>query len=303
MTDRTCSIDDCERPAYCRGWCTKHYQRWRNHGSTDHPRPPAYGNCVADGCIKPAKTRGWCVTHYSRWLRHGTVDDPQPTRKAACAIEGCGNLPKSRGWCTKHYLRWLRHGSTEHPNPHRTPDGLCAADGCERRAVARGLCQRHGYRIKKFGSLEVPGGSPPYGCKWCRKCKTYRPLGEFYVGKKGPESPCKQCRAARDKAYRKANPPRSRSSQNRKRRARMRLARSEPYTAVEIADRDGWKCQRCGERIGRKIKYPHPRSLTIDHIIPISRGGHDVRANVQAAHFSCNAAKGNRGVDQLRLIG
>lgn len=29
---RTCSIDGCSAPAYCRGWCVKHYSRWRNHG-------------------------------------------------------------------------------------------------------------------------------------------------------------------------------------------------------------------------------------------------------------------------------
>lgn len=32
MTQRTCSINDCEQAAICRGWCTKHYQRWRKNG-------------------------------------------------------------------------------------------------------------------------------------------------------------------------------------------------------------------------------------------------------------------------------
>ena len=27
-----CSVDGCERPAYARGWCSRHYQRWRNNG-------------------------------------------------------------------------------------------------------------------------------------------------------------------------------------------------------------------------------------------------------------------------------
>jgi 5-methylcytosine-specific restriction endonuclease McrA len=83
----------------------------------------------------------------------------------------------------------------------------------------------------------------------------------------------------------------------------MAAARTERYTAVEIAERDGWRCQICGKRIGRSYKFPHPRSLSIDHIIPIRHGGDDVKTNVQAAHLRCNAAKGPRGVDQLRLIG
>ncbi len=32
MTDM-CSIDGCKKPKYLRGWCTKHYQRWRRNGS------------------------------------------------------------------------------------------------------------------------------------------------------------------------------------------------------------------------------------------------------------------------------
>lgn len=28
-----CSIDGCERRVYARGWCEKHYKRWRKHGS------------------------------------------------------------------------------------------------------------------------------------------------------------------------------------------------------------------------------------------------------------------------------
>jgi hypothetical protein len=37
--------------------------------------------------------------------------------------------------------------------------------------------------------------------------------------------------------------------------------------------------------------------------VPLSKGGDDVKANVQATHLRCNESKGNRGTDQLRLIG
>lgn len=30
---RLCEIEGCGRKHYARGWCTKHYQRWENHGS------------------------------------------------------------------------------------------------------------------------------------------------------------------------------------------------------------------------------------------------------------------------------
>ncbi|NOQ62707.1 HNH endonuclease [Mycolicibacterium fortuitum] len=32
MADRICSIEGCELKVLCRGWCAKHYERWRKHG-------------------------------------------------------------------------------------------------------------------------------------------------------------------------------------------------------------------------------------------------------------------------------
>ena len=35
MPNKLCSVPDCTQEAYCRGWCSKHYQRWAKHGSTE----------------------------------------------------------------------------------------------------------------------------------------------------------------------------------------------------------------------------------------------------------------------------
>ena len=40
MSDRTCCIDGCARSVFGHGWCSTHYQRWRNHGSP-HWEPPS----------------------------------------------------------------------------------------------------------------------------------------------------------------------------------------------------------------------------------------------------------------------
>lgn len=32
-----CKIDSCGSPLYCRGWCVRHYQRWRAHGDPQAP--------------------------------------------------------------------------------------------------------------------------------------------------------------------------------------------------------------------------------------------------------------------------
>lgn len=73
---------------------------------------------------------------------------------------------------------------------------------------------------------------------------------------------------------------------------------------LEIAERDGWRCQLCGRKVKRGVVAPHPLAMTMDHIVPLARGGMHEPANVQLAHFICNSRKGATvGEEQLRLIG
>lgn len=54
-------------------------------------------------------------------------------------------------------------------------------------------------------------------------------------------------------------------------------------------------CGICGKPIDMNLKAPHPMSPCIDHIIPVSKGGHpsDID-NLQLAHWSCNRAKSDK---------
>ena len=61
-----------------------------------------------------------------------------------------------------------------------------------------------------------------------------------------------------------------------------------------ILSRDRYRCQYCGMRGG-------PFDLTIDHILPRSRGGRTVAENLCAACFACNQRKGNRTPEEARM--
>lgn len=122
--------------------------------------------------------------------------------------------------------------------------------------------------------------------------------------------PCVTCGAAfttsqpRAEACSRYCNQRSPKAQARKAARRGADVAGHPFTTEEIADRDGWRCGICDKRIPASAKWPDPRSLSLDHVIPVSEGGDHVRANVQAAHFRCNLSKGARAVgEQLRLIG
>lgn len=94
------------------------------------------------------------------------------------------------------------------------------------------------------------------------------------------------------------------SMANRRRRARRRGVVSEPYTMGYIASRDRFRCGICRRKVSIALRYPHPQSASIDHIVPLVGGGADTRANVQLAHFICNSLKSDRGSwQQLALIG
>lgn len=57
-------------------------------------------------------------------------------------------------------------------------------------------------------------------------------------------------------------------------------------------------CCLCGESINPDLKSPDPMSLTVEHKVPIARGGrHDID-NIDFAHRVCNSSKGARTTEE-----
>lgn len=54
-------------------------------------------------------------------------------------------------------------------------------------------------------------------------------------------------------------------------------------------------CGICGKPVDKRLKPPHPLAPVIDHVIPVSKGGHpsDI-ANLQLAHATCNRQKSDK---------
>lgn len=173
--------------------------------------------------------------------------------------------------------------------------------------------------------------------KVCTKCGLEKPLAEFYRRRNRPcgySSQCIACDKAykranadrireRNKQYRAEHPDIYRAADKRrqadpKRRKQKREAGRRYFQGHYVADpvrflskshvrhrhctdtgtvtQHGWdalcewtghKCLACGEK----------KPLTMDHIIPISRGGiHDI-ANIQPLCRECNSAKGATTID------
>src|ERR1039458_4296540 len=60
---------------------------------------------------------------------------------------------------------------------------------------------------------------------------------------------------------------------------------------------------RSREKIDPTLSHPGPMCATVDHVVPLSRGGTDLRSNVAPAHLRCNLVKKDRPASELRQIG
>lgn len=84
-------------------------------------------------------------------------------------------------------------------------------------------------------------------------------------------------------------------------RAEKLGAVSERIDLWVVAERDRWRCGICGKRVGQMTTGR--RSASLDHIVPLARGGQNLYVNVQLVHLVCNWSKHDRDTlpSQLRL--
>ena len=82
--------------------------------------------------------------------------------------------------------------------------------------------------------------------------------------------------------------PNLRPDHNGPQRAQFNSNKKKIYATQEV-------CGICGKRVDFILKYPHPLSPCIDHIIPVAKGGHpsDI-SNLQLAHMCCNRDKSDK---------
>lgn len=96
-----CTVTGCASRVLARGWCNKHYYRWRKYGSPTEPLHRLAGRiCGIEGCAAPHAAKGLCRKHY---LRQG---DP-------AAVRPHEMTPEERFWSkvTKTQDCWLWTGS------------------------------------------------------------------------------------------------------------------------------------------------------------------------------------------------
>lgn len=220
-----------------------------------------------------------------------------------CYVCGCTFTPRDYGplprFCSQRCRDQMKVQRAQSRPPRAYECRSCGATILVRTTGPRALCDRCRELGPSVAVVLLRQRAERYVCAGCASPFERRPT-------KGQRPRwCPDCASGR--GWKRANPG-SRLRSDAKRRAAMRIE-AETFAPEEIFERDGWRCQipGCSQR-SRRIRqdktFPHPLSPSIDHIIPVSEGGHHLRTNVRAAHFGCNSGRGNRGGnDQLLLIG
>jgi hypothetical protein len=265
----TCSVEGCDKPSLCRTWCAMHYGRWSRHGDPlVTTLRPTKKPCTVKQCDRLSLARGWCTLHYERWKKHG---DPlhvtQPAQRGTCSIDGCDKPAAGRGWCAMHWRRWKKHG-----NPAKTlrrVPGPCLVEKCDRPGSAgHGWCEMHYRRWQRHGSPLIERLDPR------KTCRAGHPL-DVRNTRLAPGKPnrraCRTCAvlASHRRRSLKANAP-------------VRDLTAQQWREIKAAY--GHRCAYCHRR----------RPLTMDHVIPLSKGGPHTASNVVPACLSCNSGKNNR---------
>lgn len=104
-----------------------------------------------------------------------------------------------------------------------------------------------------------------------------------------PEELAKQ--RIRNRAWKKANRASCTDRQN-KRNALLYSVYVEDVGLEFLFERDNGRCQLCGCELSMTTKWPHPKTPTRDHVVPLSKGGTHERSNLQLACAECNIRKG-----------
>lgn len=146
------------------------------------------------------------------------------------------------------------------------------------------VCRNHSYSRDAISTGEVDASRVYFGqCKYCEAWKSTR--AKMAINRLS----CLDCQRRRMKE--------NDTRKNHRRRAAGELV----MTVQSLAERDGIKCNICTKPVNMSKSGRDPLGPTIDHLLPVSKGGSNDSFNLALAHRRCNSSRGNRGHAQLLL--
>lgn len=129
----------------------------------DHPRLHTAMKCSVESCDRPYRCKGFCALHYERNKTGIPLSAPHRNPKPSkfCSFPGCGRKHNANGYCYQHdNQRKAGRGFSAIKKTNRIPVECSVAD-CRERALCLGFCQKHYKRFKKYGNPMTKKNSGP----------------------------------------------------------------------------------------------------------------------------------------------
>src|SRR6185437_11193092 len=304
---------------YCGSTCRAAAYRRRHAAVSDRPGEVACEECGVSYRIRSyGPVPRWCADcaeQRGRDRANSVYERRSPSRRLTCrtcAVEFTahtkpGAAPTRCSQCKTTHDRDRRRAYRD-SHRSRKPPATCRAvvcvdcgaefervhsNGVRRRCVA---C-RAAHNMVRHRRYQPNRDRSPRPCDMCGVLITPEPVGPV-------ANWCRVCAGARQGQQRdewlKKRPEllRRRWQANKQRRRAAKYAgHVERFSSQEIYERDGWVCGICDQPVDRSRRYPDRDSASLDHIVPLSRGGSHTRRNVQLAHLRCNLDKSDRVAD------
>ena len=112
---------------------------------------------------------------------------------------------------------------------------------------------------------------------------------------------CAICSASNSKVIRSANKKKYIKTQSsHSKRARLKGCVYEAVNRRKVYERDKYRCYLCGIKVVLSKTY-RPDQASIDHIIPISKGGAHTYSNIKTCCIMCNSIKSDSVVNGTQI--
>lgn len=309
-----CEVEDCQIQRSSNNFCAYHYKRFKKTGSPNTPLKkqlhPRGTPCKVKDCKGKIRAYGYCGLHYGRLQRTGDVTKVKKVAKYSdsdiCQVEGCERKMKARGMCSRHWQMDRAHGD---------PKG-----------------GKYEMKIRKAIDHED-------GTRTCSQCEVRLPISEFHkdkMGTGGRRARCKNCHTGNSKAWYEVNKVRQAGREKKRRLSnvekytekealrykkdrekRIGLATEHSHrrkarklkTVIEkgisrnaLKKNFGTKCYYCKKEmdfsvgVGRKF---NKGMATIEHLIPLARGGEHTWKNTVLACRQCNISKNVKTIEEF----
>lgn len=258
---KECSVSGCCNKDSCRGLCDKHYKEAM---AKENP-------CRVNGCNRWAKysKTSLCEKHQYRYKKFGTTARPKYNRDLICEKVNCVSTVATMGLCKKHYAQ--QQGKMRKAEYKK--EGRCIACGS---AHPEGqLCKKCKERAKRSRQKRKAKLIEAGICCQCGKSKATVTYGVQYGNKKKSVAPvCNKCYL---------------------RRTAYHVFKSEKlYYILE----DLWEEQK-GICYYSGIAMILGENSSIDHIIPRSAGGKDIKENLCWCLWPINQIKSGLSIDRF----